>query len=191
MVAGTWATAVVILLPRLAAGGRESRVGLAQSETFEFKIENANISDVSWPGGAEDAECFCFRNSDFDGEKEADSWLTRRHKKTFERCAGMKGAKSRCNELCEEEGKYKVLMQGEPGVQTVSHCKDDGTCRCLDIQDSIRKAGFAYAKKENYKLTEDVRIQGISLAKCYSECPAVCMQHGFEKGGCIWPIREP
>merc|ERR1711879_458355 len=68
---------------------------------------------------AEDADCFCFNNVDYDEEAEY-------QKVGFAECAGMAGKDYLCASHCAKKDKYHITLSSEgPTTQTISHCQDD------------------------------------------------------------------
>lgn len=155
-------------------------LAMIQKADARPKVKAPKVVRPSTRDDAEDADCFCFKNVDYDEEAEY-------QKVGFAECAGMIGKDYQCASHCAKKDKYHITLSSENATtQTISYCQDDGDCKCLDADESHDK--WQYKKEASFRLTDDRRLQGMNLGECYSKCNKVCKEKGWSKGGCIWPV---
>lgn len=170
---------VLALLAGVASGKRRGFEGGSEESVITVDERKGAVELRNSLDAGEDAECFCFKDIDFDEENDD-------KKEDWGQCAGLTDG-SGCDDFCASRPeKYKVFLGGESGAQSISYCQDDGDCKCLDVNDS---EDWDYEIIYNFKGGS----AKMNLAACYAGCNQMCKAiktKKWEKGGCVWPFRK-
>jgi len=137
---------------------------------------NATVKSQRMELQAEDADCWCFTDADFDDEDDIEY-------QSFEECIGLYHEAFSCNEQCEKEEKY--VIDTEKGRQSLSIC-NGRECKCLDMEETMEQS-HTRKKVHSFNAIKQKYFEHFNLETCYSMCPQLCYREGFPKAACMWP----